>query len=285
MRVTLLAAIAICVAARGASAQPSKMDPLSAGAGITAASASATATPPPFTVAVPVVEPIESGNARLSELKPQAPFVKIKEKAIRVRPIRSANVHAVKLDPESPAAAQIDGPNVRVSEIHVPALPAAQVAIANLRPGKMEPEPSPVLPVVYVSLQPSKMNPGVMGLTGAMRYADSPWLDHAINDLGTNPTGWKRLWCARSLNLWLQQSGKRGCGGDTALSCLEAGRRLPGPQVGAIAVLKHHVGIVKEVQDRHVVLVSGNNRGRPGARTVGISKYARASVVGYVWPE
>jgi hypothetical protein len=49
--------------------------------------------------------------------------------------------------------------------------------------------------------------------------------------------------------------------------------------------MKHHVGIVKEIRDRHVVLVSGNNRGRPGARTVGISKYKRASVVGYVWPE
>jgi hypothetical protein len=184
-----------------------------------------------------------------------------------------------------PVAEPIESANVQVSEIDVPVMPVASVANALLQPRKMHPELSPVLPVLSISLQPSKMNPGVAGLTGAMRYADSPWLDHAIDDLGTNPTGWKRLWCARSLNLWLQQSGKRGCGGDSAISCLEAGRRLPGPQVGAIAVLKHHVGIVKEIQDRHVVLVSGNNRGRPGARTVGISKYARASVVGYVWPE
>jgi hypothetical protein len=34
-----------------------------------------------------------------------------------------------------------------------------------------------------------------------------------------------------------------------------------------------------------VVLVSGNNRGKPGARKVGISRFARATIVGYVWPE
>ncbi len=84
-------------------------------------------------------------------------------------------------------------------------------------------------------------------LSAAMRYAGSPWLHHAMLDIGTNPTGWKRLWCAKSLNLWLQKSGKKGCGGDTAISCLTAGRKLSEPQIGALAVMAHHVGIVKEV--------------------------------------
>ncbi|MGB6910950.1 MAG: hypothetical protein WBE01_14695, partial [Methyloceanibacter sp.] len=52
------------------------------------------------------------------------------------------------------------------------------------------------------SAQPTKMDPsGVGALTGAMRHAGSPWLHHAIKDVGTNPTGWKRLWCAKSVNM------------------------------------------------------------------------------------
>jgi hypothetical protein len=135
---------------------------------------------------------------------------------------------------------------------------------------------------------PSKMNPddsGAVELTGALRDVGSPWLDHALRDVGTNPTGWNRQWCAKSVNLWLERSGKRGCGGNTAISCLHAGRKLSGPQVGALAVMAHHVGIVKEVNGNSVTLVSGNHSGRSGARSVGISKYARGRVVAYVWPE
>lgn len=136
------------------------------------------------------------------------------------------------------------------------------------------------------SAQPARPeNSGVNALSGAMRNVVSPWLDHAIDDVGTNPTGWKRQWCAKSLNMWLKRSGKRGCGGNTAISCLRAGRKISGPRVGAIAVMKHHVGIVKEVSGGHVTLVSGNNRGRAGARKVGVSKYARGRVIAYVWPD
>jgi hypothetical protein len=118
-----------------------------------------------------------------------------------------------------------------------------------------------------------------------MRDVGSPWLDHAMQDVGTNPTGWKRQWCAKSVNLWLQRSGKKGCGGNTAISCLNAGRKLAGPTIGALAVMKHHVGIVKEVHGSQVTLVSGNHSGRSGARSVGVGKYARGRVVAYVWPE
>jgi uncharacterized protein (TIGR02594 family) len=121
---------------------------------------------------------------------------------------------------------------------------------------------------------------GLGAITGAMRYVDSPWLSHAMHDVGTNPTGWKRQWCAKSMNMWLQRSGMRGCGGNSAISCLQAGRKLSGPQVGALAVMAHHVGIVKEVGANSVTLVSGNHN-----RTVGVGKYPRGRVVAYVWPE
>lgn len=121
---------------------------------------------------------------------------------------------------------------------------------------------------------------GIEAIGGAMGYATSPWLNQALRDLGTNPTGWSRQWCAKSVNLWLQQSGKRGCGGDTAISCLKAGRRLSGPQVGALAVMAHHVGIVKAVNGNSLTLVSGNHN-----RRVGIGSYSRGRVVAYVWPD
>ena len=92
---------------------------------------------------------------------------------------------------------------------------------AGAQPSKMNPEgsgldiqPVNVTPEASADAQPS-MNPEPSGLTaisGAMRYADSPWLDHAMHDVGTNPTGWKRQWCAKSMNMWLQRSGMRGCG-------------------------------------------------------------------------
>ena len=163
---------------------------------------------------------------------------------------------------------------------------------ASAQPSKMNPNPDAtgVEGPAGTSAEPSKMTQSpaaasVEGLTGAMRDVGSPWLDHAINDVGTNPTGWKRQWCAKSVNLWLQRSGKKGCGGNTAISCLSAGRKLDGPTIGALAVMKHHVGIVKEVHSGQVTLVSGNHSGRSGARSVGIGKYARGRVVAYVWPE
>lgn len=283
MRVALLAVIVVCVAAGSAGAQPSKMNPLLDGPDATAATALQPA-PASITVEVPVLETAQLVNARVSPLEPQARITPIKVKAPRVEPIKGANAELAKLEMDRVTLRPIVDADLVVVAIDAPS-PAPRVASADAQPQKMAPSLLRVQAIVYVSLQPSEMGPGIAGLTGMMRYIDSPWLDHAINDLGTNPTGWKRVWCARSLNIWLQMSGKRGCGSDAAISCLEAGRRLPGPQIGAIAVLKHHVGIVKEVQDQHVVLVSGNNRGRPGNRTVGVSKFARANIVGYVWPE
>jgi hypothetical protein len=211
-----------------------------------------------------VVEPEEGDPVRATELKPQIKLTNLKVKAARLEPLKTANAQA--------------------SEIERAGARVARITDADLHETKMDPAPSPLLRIAYV--QASKMDPAAaLGLTGAMRYIESPWLDHAINDLGTNPTGWKRVWCARSMTMWLQKSGKRGCPTDAAISCLEAGERLEEPKIGAIAVLKHHVGIVKEIHDRHVVLVSGNNRGKPGARKVGISRFARATIVGYVWPE
>ncbi len=34
-----------------------------------------------------------------------------------------------------------------------------------------------------------------------------------------------------------------------------------------------------------MTVVSGNNKGKPGARKVGISKYGKGRIIAFVWPE
>lgn len=201
-------------------------------------------------------------------------------------PISDLNAEATRIE-------SIDSANTRPTGIDPRGLRVANLTRADIKLAKLKPHRSPIEQLKDANAETMPLEgdrPGITGLTGAMRDVQmsagaSPWLMHALNDIGTNPTGWKRLWCAKSLNMWLEQSGKRGCGGNTAVSCLNAGRKLSGPQVGAIAVMKHHVGIVKEVHGAHVTLVSGNNSGRSGARKVGVSKYAKGRVMAYVWPE
>ena len=214
------------------------------------------------------------GLVESAELSPaSSPISNLNAEATRIESIDRANAQPTKIDPKG---------------LHVASLASADTRLAKVKPQRSAIEQ---LKDTNAELTPLEGDsPGIGGLTGAMRDVQmsagaSPWLMHALNDVGTNPTGWKRLWCAKSLNMWLEQSGKRGCGGNTAVSCLQAGRKLSGPQVGAIAVMKHHVGIVKEVHGAHVTLVSGNNAGRSGNRKVGVSKYAKGRVMAYVWPE
>jgi len=104
--------------------------------------------------------------------------------------------------------------------------------------------------------------------------------------IGTNPTNRARLWCARFMNFVLNRRGYRGTGSDAALSFAHYGNRVPGPRIGAIAVMRRvgggHVGIVSGI-DRHgnPILISGNN-GRSGvAETV----YPRSRIIAYVMPD
>lgn len=104
----------------------------------------------------------------------------------------------------------------------------------------------------------------------------SDYLVNALRrDIGTNPTGMRRRWCA----LYLRQK----IGGETArftdnraISFL----RLPRvrPYVGAIAVLRNHVGVVSGFDGRGgVYLVSGNH-----SRRVGEGRYAASRIIAYV---
>jgi uncharacterized protein (TIGR02594 family) len=103
--------------------------------------------------------------------------------------------------------------------------------------------------------------------------------------IGTNPTGWSHVWCARFMNFVLKRTGHQGTGSDAADSFASYGTRLWFPRVGAIAVMKRgknggHVGVVSGFDDSgNPIIISGNHNKR-----VGVGVYSRERVYAYVMP-
>ena len=119
---------------------------------------------------------------------------------------------------------------------------------------------------------------------GGAASGSSDLVSEARRYLGENPTRLGRLWCARFMNMVLARTGHRGTGSDAASSFASYGHRVPGPRVGAIAVMSRrgggHVGIITGV-DAHgnPIMISGNNRNR--VREAPIS---RGRIYAYVMP-
>jgi uncharacterized protein (TIGR02594 family) len=103
--------------------------------------------------------------------------------------------------------------------------------------------------------------------------------------LGTNPTGMRSLWCARFMNFVLERTGHKGTGSNMARSFASLGRRVAGPQIGAIAVMSRgksggHVGVVTGINpDGDPIVISGNYQ-----RRVAEAVYSRARIYAYVMP-
>lgn len=106
--------------------------------------------------------------------------------------------------------------------------------------------------------------------------------------IGTNPTGWSHVWCARFMNMVLERAGYRGTGSDVAADFARWGHRLPGPVVGAIAVMGRrgggHVGVVTAVSASTVTIVSGNTWDSDRRHRVMEAPYSRGRVYAYVAP-
>lgn len=103
--------------------------------------------------------------------------------------------------------------------------------------------------------------------------------------LGTKPSGMGgSLWCARFMNMVLEKTGHHGTGSAMANSFASYGRRVSGPEVGAIAVMGRrgggHVGIITGV-DAHgnPIMISGNNGNRVREAPV-----SRGRIYAYVMP-
>jgi uncharacterized protein (TIGR02594 family) len=97
--------------------------------------------------------------------------------------------------------------------------------------------------------------------------------------IGTNPTGRGSQWCGAFMDMVLKHTGHAG-GGNLARAYARYGTRISGPQVGAIAVMNHHVGVVSGIDPNgNPIIVSGNHN-----RTVAESVYPRGRIAAYVMP-
>ena len=101
--------------------------------------------------------------------------------------------------------------------------------------------------------------------------------------LGTNPTNRRTLWCGAFMDKVLRDTGHKG-GGNLALGYVRYGRRVPGPQVGAIAVMARrgggHVGVVSGIDPNgNPIIISGNHN-----HTTAEAVYPRSRIAAYVVP-
>ena len=110
-------------------------------------------------------------------------------------------------------------------------------------------------------------------------FTSNSLVSEARSYMGTNPTGRGRQWCGAFMDLVLKKTGHKG-GGNLAIAYARYGTRVSGPQVGAIAVMNHHVGVVSGIDPNgNPIIVSGNHN-----RTVAESVYPRSRIAAYVMP-
>lgn len=102
----------------------------------------------------------------------------------------------------------------------------------------------------------------------------------AAQHLGTNPTGWRSVWCGKFMALVAPQAAKRIPNPNLARNWA----RLPHvePRRGAVAVLTRggggHVGVIVDVKKNgDLILISGNHN-----RRVGIGRYSRSRLIAAV---
>jgi uncharacterized protein (TIGR02594 family) len=163
-------------------------------------------------------------------------------------------------------AAQTDAAD---SDIRYPAAPtAAPMAAAEERSARHSRRRT----TAYQAAQ-SHSNSADAGFTG------NSLVEQARHYIGTNPTGRSSLWCGAFMDMVLKQTGHAG-GGNLAWGYSRYGTRVDGPQVGAIAVMRGHVGVVSGVDaNGNPIIVSGNHN-----HTVAEAVYPRGRISAYVMP-
>jgi uncharacterized protein (TIGR02594 family) len=157
-------------------------------------------------------------------------------------------------------------------------------AIARLRERRFAHVQASVVPGAHVEANvqakvKTDAHTGDVAMSGGFG-GGSDLVSEARRYLGGNPTSRGSLWCARFMNMVLERTGHRGTGSDMASSFSNYGHRISGPQVGAIAVMGHHVGIITGVDaSGNPIMISGNNGNR--VREAPIS---RGRIYAYVMP-
>lgn len=105
---------------------------------------------------------------------------------------------------------------------------------------------------------------------------NSPLVRVALRHLGSrNFTGRRGPWCGFAMNAFAREAGLPSVGSGRAIDWRNYGRPSR-PHTGAIAVFRHHVGVVTGVIGNKIQLISGNHGGR-----VGIGLYSMSQVVAF----
>lgn len=131
---------------------------------------------------------------------------------------------------------------------------------------------------------PQRARAGQSPAPSVSPFGGSDVVAEARRWIGGNPTGRSSLWCGAFMDFVLKRTGHAG-GGNLARNYAGYGRRISGPQVGAIAVMARgkdggHVGVVSRIDENgNPVIISGNH----GHRVVE-STYPRGRVYAYVMP-
>ena len=163
------------------------------------------------------------------------------------------------------------------------------VKVSKLNKGRLVKSENPAAPKQAALAAQSKQNSLVKSENS------SEVVSEARRWIGTNPTGWDRVWCARFMNFVLKRTGHPETGSDAASSFASYGRRVWGPQVGAIAVMSRgknggHVGVVSGFdKSGNPIVISGNHNrcsgnSRGNGRSVGVAVYPRDRIYAYVMP-
>lgn len=146
-----------------------------------------------------------------------------------------------------------------------------------------------VLGTTQALARPHKKQPSIVQQTS---FTTSSLVATVRRYFGTNPTGKGSYWCGDFMNFALEKAGFKRNPSNTALSFQHYGRRIAGPQVGAIAVMYRkgkdasgkrqggHVGVVVAIDaNGNPVIASGNH-----GKTVGQGVYPRDRIAAYVMP-
>lgn len=142
-------------------------------------------------------------------------------------------------------------PGARAQEEH----PGAYFARDALRQAALHPSNVKIRPVRRAGARAG------MGVSAAAADgATHELIEIASRYLGMgNITGFRGPWCGAFAAMVARKAGVTPPEGYLqARRWANAGRRLPGPRVGAVAVARNHVGYVQAVVPGGVILLSGN---------------------------
>lgn len=137
-----------------------------------------------------------------------------------------------------------------------------------------------VLSFVFLSFVLVSTHAAQAGIFGGS--STSSYMKAALRDVGKNPTGWSRKWCAKWMSDVLARNGKAHYGNKAYNPRYGRATKC---KYGAIAVMSSHTGLVTACHaDGSATIVSGNHSGKSGRRTVGMGRYRASRIRMYRMP-